>query len=116
MKRYLILLAMQSAVCFAVSLAAVLLKPIGWLYACITWAVLPAAGAISAFLLVKKGVNPYGAWILPAVMPTIAYLVLTRGLYLPNGWSMLLMAFVSLMGAAAGDVYKKRYLRRKNHK
>ncbi len=111
MKKYLLPLLAQCAACFLVALAAVLLKPVRLIYLCLTWVLIPLTGGTSAFLLVKRHINPYAAWILPCPTLALAYLLITRGLYLPNGWSMLLDVFISVMGAAAGDEYMKRIKR-----
>ena len=69
--------------------------------------VLPAAfGAWSSCRLTRTGVISYAAWIAPPVVHSIVPW-LSIG-YPPAGLSMALCAFVSLVGAAAGDVLYKR--------
>ena len=70
------------------------------------WLLPAAAGAWTACLLAKSGLNCYAAWIAPPVIHSIVPLIALG--YLPSPFSMLLCAFVSLVGAAAGDVLNKR--------
>ena len=70
------------------------------------WLLPAAAGAWTACLLAKSGLNSYAAWIVPPVIHSIVPLFFLG--YLPSPFSMLLCAFVSLVGAAAGDVLIKR--------
>ena len=70
------------------------------------WILPAAAGAWTACLLAKSGLNSYAAWIVPPIIHSIVPLLILS--YLPSPFSMLLCAFVSLIGAAAGDVLSKR--------
>ena len=68
---------------------------------------LPAVfGAWSACRLTRCGLISYAAWIVPPIVHS-ALPWLTLG-YPPSGLSMVLCAFVSLVGAAAGDVMYRR--------
>ncbi len=70
------------------------------------WLLPPVFGAWSACRLTRNGLISYAAWIAPPVIHTIVPW-LTLG-YPPSGLSMALCAFVSLVGAAAGDVLYRR--------
>ena len=96
-------LCAQAAAVFVLALSGKLLSPVRWLSALLLWIAVPAAGAITACQAVKKGVNPYLAWIFPPVSATFAGLIASMG-YTPSAGAMLLCALVSLIGAAAGDV------------
>ena len=69
--------------------------------------ILPAAvGAWTACLLTISGLNSYAAWIAPPIIHSIVPLIALG--FLPSPFSMLLCAFVSLIGAATGEVMSKR--------
>jgi len=70
------------------------------------WILPAAAGAWTACLLSRSGLISYAAWILPPVIHSLVPLILLG--YLPSPFSMLLCAFVSLVGAATGDVMLRR--------
>lgn len=70
------------------------------------WILPSAAGAWTACHLTKSGLISYAAWIAPPVIHSIVPL-LALG-YLPSPFSMLLCAFVSLVGASVGDVLSRR--------
>ena len=70
------------------------------------WILPSAAGAWTACLLTQSGLNSYAAWIIPPVIHSVTPLIALG--YLPAPFSMLLCAFISLVGAAAGDVLSKR--------
>ena len=113
MKRHILRLFLQFIVCLPAAAGAYLLKPIGWLHSLCVWGVLPLIGACSAFILVKKGINPYLVWLLPPIAHTLGAYILSMG-YLPGAGAVLLNAFISLAGAAFGDTYIK--YTKKRHK
>lgn len=106
MRKYLAALCAQFGICFVAALGAYLLKPIPALHAVLIWGITPIMSGISAFVLAKCSLNPYVCWIMPPLSQTLASLVVTGG-YLPNGASILLMAFFGIFGAAAGENYQK---------
>ena len=70
------------------------------------WVLPPAAGAWTACLLTRCGLISYAAWIAPPLMHSVVPWLAIG--YPPAGLSMALCAFVSLVGAAAGDVLYRR--------
>lgn len=98
-----LLLCAQGASMFLLALLGHLLSPVRWVSAVLLWIAVPISGAVTACFVTVKGVSPYLAWILPPVMATFAGLIASMG-YAPSAGAMLLCAFVSLIGAAAGDV------------
>ena len=98
------------AVQFAVMLAACLLGELSYyvsniLRSVIMWAALPVLGAYTAMKCVLRGLNNYAAWIAPPLCMTAAGLILWG--YVPHAGPVLLCAFISLVGAAAGEVASK---------
>ena len=97
----------QIAVMLAVSLLASLARPASEaLYSLLTWALVPAAGLLTACAAVRLGLNNYLAWLAPAPCLYAAHYALWR--FSPSAGAALLTAFLSLVGAAAGDVLNQR--------
>ncbi len=113
MKRTILLLLSQLAVSLLLSAAAFLLKPIPALHRALLWGLLPLNAFASAFMLVRRGVNPYIGWIMPPVALTCAAYLISMG-FLPSGGAMVLIAFLGIVGAATGDSYNK--MRKSKHK
>lgn len=68
------------------------------------WGLMPLAGAISACLATVKGLNNYAAWIAPPLMLLAGYALVWN---VPaQAGPVFLCAFISLVGAAAGQVLK----------
>ena len=76
------------------------------LYGAALWLLMPLLGAYTALRAVRRGLLNYAAWIAPPVCECAAH-VLIWG-YLPPAGAMLLCAFVSLIGAAAGEVLNRQ--------
>ena len=76
------------------------------LYSTALWLLMPLLGAYTALRAVRRGLLNYAAWIAPPVCECAAH-VLIWG-YLPPAGAMLLCAFVSLIGAAAGEVLNRQ--------
>ena len=76
------------------------------LYGAALWLLMPLLGACTALRAVRRGLLNYAAWIAPPVCECAAH-VLIWG-YLPPAGAMLLCAFVSLIGAAAGEVLNRQ--------
>ena len=72
------------------------------LYGICIWGLMPLAGCVSAYIATKKGLLNYAAWIAPPVCLALAHLGVWT--YLPGAGPVLLCAFISLVGAAAGEV------------
>jgi len=68
------------------------------------WAVMPVCGFISACLATRKGLLNYAAWIAPPVMEVLGNLIVWG--YSPSVGPVFLCAFISLVGAATGEVLK----------
>ena len=76
------------------------------LYGLCAWALWPAAGMFSAYVVTLKGINNYLAWIAPPLTGLIAYYL--AFFYMPDApGPFLVCAVCSVIGAAAGDVKKK---------
>lgn len=73
------------------------------------WGIAPAAGFISACLATRKGLLNYAAWIAPPLMLLAAYWIVWG--YPIGPGPALVNAFVSLVGAATGEVMKNRGVR-----
>ncbi|HIV31317.1 MAG TPA: hypothetical protein IAB20_10500 [Candidatus Pullichristensenella excrementipullorum] len=87
--------------------AYVLLTLLIWLpgawYELAAWALMPALGCISAYLVTRRGVNNYIAWLAPPVCVFFAHYIVTG--YTPDGpGPTLLTALLAIVGAAAGHV------------
>ena len=70
------------------------------------WALMPAAGLLTACRAVLRGLNNYLAWIAPAPCLYAANFLLWG--YSPPAGPALLTALFSLVGAAAGQVLLQR--------
>lgn len=70
------------------------------------WLLLPVIGAITSYKITVGGVNNFIAWIIPPLAGVLAHYL--AFFYLPeNPGPLLACAFVSIVGAATGDVVKK---------
>lgn len=103
---------LQSVVMGAVCLAACLTE-IGpaWLCAVALYIAAPLAGGVTAFRAVGMGLSNYLAWIAPPFILYAVHLLLWG--YVPPVAAALVMAFVAVVGAAAGEV---RRLQQKTHR
>ena len=105
MKRFgwLIVWLVQAAAVFALGCVLALSLWLNHaLYSACMWALMPLVGFISAYLATVKGLLNYAAWIAPPVAMTLSHMVVWY--YPPATAAILLCAFVSLVGAAAGEV------------
>lgn len=68
------------------------------------WGVMPVCGFISACIATKKGLLNYAAWIAPPVMEVFGNLLVWG--YSPTMGPVFMCAFISLVGAATGEVLK----------
>lgn len=66
------------------------------------WLVMPLLGAVSACRAVQRGLLNYAAWIAPPACMLLSHTLIWG--YVPPAGAMLLCAFISLIGAAAGEV------------
>ena len=70
------------------------------------WLLPVTAGAWTSCALTRAGLTSYAAWVLPPVVHSVIPWLLIG--YPPSAASMLLCAFISLVGSAAGDVLYRR--------
>lgn len=91
-------------VCLIVSAAYGVHPPV--LYTVSAWIVTPLFGAYTAFRAVLRGLSNYAAWIAPPACMFAAHCIVWG--FSPSPGPALLCAFVSLIGAATGEVLKQR--------
>ena len=84
--------------------AANLLPP--WVYGILSWAGMSAVGMTLAYRATRRGLLNYAAWIAPPVCMGLTYFLIWS--YLPQPGPVLLCAFLSLVGAAAGEVLSQQ--------
>lgn len=105
--RWLWAWAIQVAEMLAAGLAAALSHGLGAApHGIALWALMPAAGLLTACRAVLRGLNNYLAWIAPAPCLYAANYLLWG--YSPPAGPALLTAFFALVGAAAGQVLLQR--------
>lgn len=110
--RWLIILLLQFAAVFALGCAAALSLWLNHLlYGVCMWGLMPLIGFISAYIATRKGLLNYAAWIAPPAATVFSHMIIW--FYLPAVGPILLCAFVSLVGAAAGEV-KTQFERKQN--
>ena len=76
----------------------------GFLHGVCLWMLMPLAGFASACMATKKGLLNYAAWIAPPVMEVFSNLLIWG--YSPSVGPVFLCGFVSLVGAATGEVLR----------
>lgn len=76
------------------------------LFAVLSWAGMPVLGLISACRATRRGLLNYAAWIAPPVCMWLSHFLIWK--YSPAPGPVLLCAFVSLVGAAAGEVLNQQ--------
>ena len=81
----------------------------GFLYGLCKWVLMPACGLISACLATRAGFLNYFAFLVPPLASLASGLILWG--YLPRPAPVCLCGFVSLVGAAAGEVLKRQHER-----
>ena len=105
--RWLWIWLIQIALMMAISLLAGLSFMLSSvLYGICMWVLLPAVGAVTACIATVKGLLNYAAWIAPWACMLAAHVLLYG--YAPGLGQLLLCAFVSLVGAATGEVIRQR--------
>ena len=104
---WLIAWLVQFAAMLAVGAVAALtdmLPPV--VYGIMAWVVTPVLGMLSACWATRCGLLNYAAWIAPPVCIWLTYYLIWS--YSPQPGPALLCAFLSLVGAAAGEVLKQQ--------
>lgn len=77
----------------------------GFIYGLCIWGLIPVCGLLSACISTRAGFLNYLAFLVPPLCFTASNLILWG--YLPPIAPVCLCAFVSLVGAAAGEVIKR---------
>ncbi|MBR1820566.1 MAG: hypothetical protein IJ769_02975 [Clostridia bacterium] len=105
--RWMLAWAIQIAEMLAVGLLAALsYAGSAILYGALLWGATPLAGLFTACQAVLRGLNNYAAWLAPAPCLFAAHYLLWG--FSPSIGAALLTAFLSLVGAAAGEVLSQR--------
>ncbi len=76
------------------------------LFGIASWAAMPILGLLSACWATRRGLLNYAAWIAPPVCMWLSHYLIWQ--YSPAPGPALLTAFVSLVGAAAGEVLNQQ--------
>ena len=75
-------------------------------FAVMSWVVMPLLGMLTACRATRRGLLNYAAWIAPPLCMWLTHYLIWS--YSPNPGPVLLCAFVSLVGAAAGEVLNRQ--------
>ena len=78
----------------------------GAVHALCMWMLSPILGFLSGLIATRKGLLNYAAWIAPPVMLFVGYEIAWG--YPPSPGPVFLCGFVSLVGAATGEVLNQR--------
>lgn len=78
----------------------------GTVHGLMSWLFMPAAGFISALIATRAGLLNYAAWIAPPAMMFLDHWIFWA--YSPKVGPVFFCAFISLVGAAAGEVLKQQ--------
>ena len=97
---------LQAMGCLLLAIVCGIFIPIRPIHLVFKWGILPLVGAYTAFKITRKGNNPYISWILPPVMASFGGLIASMG-YTPDAAGVFVCAFISIVGAAAGDVVNR---------
>lgn len=76
------------------------------LHGILIWGGLSIAGFVSACIATRRGLLNYAAWIMPPVAGALGHYLVWD--YLPGAGPIFLCAFISLVGAATGEVIKRQ--------
>lgn len=101
------ILLIQAVTALAVSVPVALSLLLGGvLHGICQWGLMPLAGFISACVATRKGLLNYAAWILPPAMELFGHMLVWG--YAPEPGPVFFCAFISLVGAATGEVLKRQ--------
>ena len=106
MKWPVVWLLQFAAMLLASALTALSLWLGGTIHGLMSWLFMPAAGFVSALIVTRSGLLNYAAWIAPPVMMFLGHWIFWA--YSPKVGPVFLCAFISLVGAAAGEVLKQQ--------
>lgn len=76
------------------------------LFGFVSWAVMPVLGMLTACRATRRGLLNYAAWIAPPACMWLGHYVIWG--YSPAPGPAILCAFLSLTGAAAGEVLNQQ--------
>ena len=106
MRKYAKVICVHAAILFVISFVIYLTRPARGLFYVLIYPVYSILSAYSACKMVRGGVNPYLAWMPAPIMLTAAGFLTAMG-FSPDILPILISAFVSLVGAATGDVINR---------
>ena len=105
--RWILAWAIQLAEALTAGFAAALSFGVSaFVYGALLWVGVPLTGLFSACQAVRRGLNNYLAWLVPAPCLYAAHRLVWG--FSPSAGAALLTALVSLIGAAAGQVLVER--------
>ena len=78
----------------------------GLVHGAFLWAVMPLGGMAAGCIATRKGLNNYLAWLAPPLMEILGNLLVWG--YAPSAGPVFLCGFLSLVGAATGEVLKRQ--------
>ena len=78
----------------------------GAVHALCMWGLSPILGFLSGLIATRRGLLNYAAWIAPPVMLFVGYEIAWG--YPPQPGPVFLCGFISLVGAATGEVLNQR--------
>ena len=78
----------------------------GLVHGAFLWAVMPLGGLAAGCIATRGGLNNYLAWLAPPIMEILGSLIIWG--YSPSAGPVFLCGFLSLVGAAAGEVLKRQ--------
>ncbi len=78
----------------------------GIIYNILAWAAMPILGLLSSCRATRRGLLNYAAWIAPPICMALTHWLIWT--YLPDAAPVLICAFCSLVGAAAGEVLNQQ--------
>lgn len=106
MRKYFVLLISQFAFLFIISFLFYLLRPFAFIFSILFYIILPVISSVLGYQMVRKGLNPYLTIILPPISETCAGFLSAMGIG-PDPLPIMITFFVTMIGAAAGDVINK---------
>ena len=76
------------------------------IYGILAWVIAPLLGMLTSCRTTRRGLLNYAAWIAPPACMWLTYYLIWN--YSPQPGPALLCAFLSLVGAAAGEVLNRQ--------
>ena len=78
----------------------------GFVHGAFLWALMPLGGLAAGCIATRAGLNNYLAWLAPPAMEVLGSLLVWG--YSPRMGPVFLCGFLSLVGAAAGEVSRQQ--------